>query len=148
MLAHRLSYILSFGEIPDGVCVLHRCDNPPCVNPAHLFLGDRGDNARDMAAKGRQHLQVNPGSICGDRHWSRRRPELVVRGERHGMARLTDIQVREIRQAVASGATRVSMARKFGACQSTIANIVTGAYRNDAGGPLAGRGRGGRKKGA
>lgn len=52
-LAHRVSYERSNGVIPDGLCVLHRCDNPPCLNPDHLFVGTRGDNAKDCTAKGR-----------------------------------------------------------------------------------------------
>lgn len=51
--ATRISWEMAFGSIPDGLHVLHRCDNPPCVNPDHLFLGDRSTNMQDSVAKGR-----------------------------------------------------------------------------------------------
>lgn len=70
-LAHRAAWEDEHGPIPPGQCVLHRCDNPPCVNPDHLFLGTKGDNNRDRSAKGRTYN--------GDQ-----------RGERNNNARLTD----------------------------------------------------------
>lgn len=57
--AHRVAWELSFGIVPDGLSVLHKCDNPPCINPDHLFVGDQQDNINDMFTKGRQKAPGN-----------------------------------------------------------------------------------------
>ena len=58
MSAHRAAYIHKFGGIPDNMHVLHRCDNPPCINPDHLFIGTHQDNMDDMATKGRRYKKT------------------------------------------------------------------------------------------
>jgi hypothetical protein len=102
--AHRVSYELVAGDIPDDLLVCHHCDNPPCVNPAHLFLGTVADNAVDAVAKGR---------------WAR--------GERSPMSKLTRDDVDEIRALFESGAfSKMDLSRRFGVSHTTIRRIVAG----------------------
>ena len=106
-LAHRFSFELHNGEIPDGLIVMHTCDNPCCVNPEHLRLGTMADNQCDMAQKGRSGM----------------------RGERCPWAKLTDAYVREIRAAV--GVTNCDLARRYNISPSAIRNVRGGrAWRH------------------
>lgn len=106
-LAHRVSWELHRGAIPDGLCVLHMCDVPACVNPSHLFLGTRRDNNVDMHAKGRNGYTGIPG-------------------EQHPMARLSWSNVRDIRKRVAAGERRAVVCREYGIASSTVHAIVKG----------------------
>ena len=110
--AHRASWLLSGRDIPLGQWVLHRCDVPCCVNPAHLFLGDRTDNMRDMASKGRQVFQVNPAR--------------AARGARVAGAKLDDEKVRAIKRRLADGASLTTVAAEFNVSKSTASHIRTG----------------------
>lgn len=112
--AHRVSWMLTYGAIPDSLFVLHKCDNPPCVRPDHLFLGTPLTNAQDRDAKGR-----------GNYVRCQTRPDSVVRGEKHGQARLTLEQVKEIRKLYAEGAMiQRELSVKFGISLTQINRIV------------------------
>jgi predicted XRE-type DNA-binding protein len=111
-LVHRVSWILTHGEIPAGLCVCHRCDNPPCCNPRHLFLGTQKDNWDDCIAKGRAVFT-----------WLEH-PE-IVSGEKNTNAKLTAAIVREIRRLYStSTANQHQLARAYGVTRPNIASIV------------------------
>ena len=99
-LAHRAAYELWRGSIPSGLWVLHRCDNPKCVNPSHLFLGTPQDNVRDMTSKSRQ-----------------------ARGAQNAAARLTSDDVSLILSSSEAGTVLAAM---FGVCASTINRVRRG----------------------
>lgn len=104
LLAHRYAFTITRGEIPDGMNVCHRCDNPPCVNPAHLFLGSHGDNAADKTQKGRQ-----------------------ARGERHGCSKLRWSDVLAMRAAWdGTVAGRRILAEQFNVSVSSVEKILAG----------------------
>jgi hypothetical protein len=114
--AHRYSYSLLVGPIPRGMFVCHRCDNPLCVNPAHLFLGTPWENTHDALRKGR--------IASGLRQGAHTRPDRIRRGEANGAAKLSKQGVIEIRRRYAHGARQVDLAVDFGVSQSQISSIV------------------------
>lgn len=102
--AHRWSYLLFKGEIPNGLFVCHECDNPPCCNPEHLFLGTREENFEDCRKKGRN-----------------------ATGDRNGNAKLSNEQVDQIRKEYdASRGSLDRLAEKHGVCSAQIRNIIRG----------------------
>lgn len=98
---HVLSFTIANGKVPEGQIVCHHCDNPPCVNPKHLFAGTYKDNTQDMMAKGR-HVSgptLHPERMPrGTRHGSHLHPERVARGERCGASVLTADAIRAVRR--------------------------------------------------
>jgi hypothetical protein len=112
--AHRIAWALTHGDIPDGVLVCHKCDNPKCVNPGHLFLGDHIANQRDKMDKGRAKWSPN-----GRREWPK--------GQETPTAKLTDEDVRAILMALERGGISGSeLARIYGVTRSAISLIRQG----------------------
>lgn len=111
VLAHRLSYEISVGPIPEGLCVLHRCHTPACINPDHLRVGTHQDNSNDMVRAGR-----SPS------------------GEKSGRAKLTHGQVQSIRQKHSEGGySLAALGVLFGVSKTQISYIVRGkSWKEDA----------------
>jgi len=103
--AHRYSWELAYGPIPEGADILHRCDNPPCVRPDHLWAGTHAENMADMVAKGRSD---------------------TARGSANGNSRLTEADIPRIRALAAEGWSQRRIAREFGVTRGPIQAILCG----------------------
>jgi len=108
ILVHRASWEIHNGPIPEGMCVLHSCDNPPCCNVDHLFLGTQGDNMTDMVMKGRHEYPGMPG-------------------EDHPNATLTERQVLEIKWLLANSSVPTTrIAGRYNATKHAVYDIKYG----------------------
>jgi hypothetical protein len=119
--AHRLSLELATGERPPpSIFACHKCDNPWCVNPGHLFWGTPADNVHDMNRKGRTV------SCPGDLNGARKHREAVRRGERHYKTKFTREQVEQIKARRAAGERLKALAAEYGVAESCISRIANG----------------------
>ena len=103
VFAHRLAFEIAFGPVPAGHHVCHKCDNPSCIDPDHLFAGTCAENIADMVSKGRQ-----------------------TKGEKNPRAKLTESNVQEIRRLILAGVRRADIAARFGVLPNHIGNIQRG----------------------
>jgi hypothetical protein len=110
--AHRVAWKISNGYEPRGLCVLHNCDNPRCVNPRHLSVGSQADNLRDMRNKGRDKPP----------------PAISLHGTLNGSAKLSDAEVAEIRSSAGVIPQR-TLAKKYGISPAQVCRIQTGKRR-------------------
>lgn len=114
-LSHRISFLVFHGEDPGKLFVCHKCDNPSCLNPDHLFLGSRSENMKDCSAKGRLY---------------KNKKEDVVFGEDVGSSKLKNSDIEKIRNLLADGWKQARIARLFGVNRSQINRIFSGKSWN------------------
>lgn len=109
IVASRAALIRAGNHIPEGMCALHHCDNPPCVNPAHLYVGTKKQNAIDCSMRGRH----NKGGL-GENHWA---------------STYSNAEQDDWKRRAAGGESYKSIARSTGASPSHISRVVRGIYR-------------------
>ena len=108
--AHRVAWELENGPVPEGLYVLHHCDNPPCCNPDHLFLGSLSDNTQDMLTKGRAKGHLQPGA-------------------NHPSARLSDAEVQRLRELAPTVGNYAELGRRFGISKQYARSLCLGVKR-------------------
>lgn len=117
--AHRVAFSLLVGEIPDGLIVLHKCDNKHCVRPDHLFLGNATDHVANMIRKGRHGH--------GETHWSKKRPELIPQGQDRFQAKLKDSDIADIcAMRCVAGKSYEEIGAAYGIMPATVSAITHG----------------------
>ena len=118
--AHRIMWEITYGPIPDGIQVLHSCDNPPCVNPIHLFLGTQSDNMKDAIKKGRLRPNLQKANEARKAH-----PGLNVRGESQGSSKLNSSDVLAIRRRYSGGdISQRKLAQEYKITQATLWSVL------------------------
>lgn len=115
--AHRLAWAMINGPIPSGLVINHLCNTPSCVNVDHMEVVTPQRNTAYRDLQGRQRTP------SGADHWSARSPEKIKRGRNHGGAKLSDLDVIDIRNRRASGETGASLARRYRVTETTISEI-------------------------
>lgn len=117
-LVHRVSYELFVGPIPTGLLVMHKCDVRLCWNPMHLTCGTYQENSDDAVGKGRTR--------AGSDWWTEPRANgsAIVNGELHGMAKLSEADVRDIRHLSSDGMRNAELSRRFGVSRRMVRNII------------------------
>lgn len=133
--SHRLSFLIHRGLISDKMLVCHKCDNPKCVNPSHLFLGTHSDNVKDMISKKRGNTENALATLRnhpelrarGERNGARVHPESIARGMRKATSKLTDDDVRRIRYEYSNHRTsHRKIADVYHVDHSVIGNLLRG----------------------